>query len=342
MTSVIIKSPLITPFGRIKTINWDWKFPEKMVEFLPGETIGKIRIDGIRNIIIPIKIIPDDNTINAAIHPLSSGEITFWIKNSLFYHMNNCEMCLRYIIVHEFSHTIHQFKFPKPWEMRGFGKSIMLMTHNYFTDAIIDRWNVKNNNYSSNEPIESIIHIYGKNRVNLTIADREHLFESCMFFMRFASHCEMLKNNLYVLIKSFPYDLQNKYGRLLDVMSVDYKGSVFPIYRLIREIAELIMCRNQKEIITKEIERRFYTLSDIRRSWMHRMSKNLNEKKFHQICNELYIHPSQITNCIFDWNNTFRRISDASLNDYKIIDEFLSKSASINDFKYTYFMNNVL
>jgi hypothetical protein len=217
------------------------------------------------------------------------------------------------------------------------------MTHYYFTDAVIDRWNVKNRNYSSEEPIKSMIHIYGENKVNLIITNREHLFEDCMFFMRFASHCEMFKNNLYTLICSFPYELQNKYGRLLDVMTTDYKGSIYPIYRLIGEIAELILCRSQKEIIIKELERRFYTLSDIKSSWMHGMRTNKNEKKiFHQICNDLFIHPSQINNCIFDWNNTFKRILNVSPEDLEFISESLSKSTLTSDFRYTYFIDDIL
>jgi hypothetical protein len=340
---IVLNTPINTPFGRIGKIDCNWRPPKRRVEFLPGATIGKIRIADNKNVIIPIKIIPNDNRIDVTINPLKGEEAVFWIKNSLFYHMSNCKICLRYIMTHEFSHTIPRFIFPRPWELRGFGKNIMQMTHYYFTDAVIDRWNVKNKNYSSEEPIKSMIHIYGENKVNLIITNREHLFEDCMFFMRFASHCEMFKNNLHTMTSSFPYELQSKYGRLLDMMSTDYKGSIYPIYRLIREIAELILCRSQKEIIIKELERRFYTLSDIKSSWMHGMRTNKNEKKiFHQICNDLFIHPSQINNCIFDWKNTFKRILNVSPEDLEFISESLSKSTLTSDFRYTYFIDDIL
>ena len=160
MTNAItLNTPLATPFGKIGRINWNWKPLKKGVEYSPEYQIGKITIGDNKNSKhIPIRIIPADHSIDATIYPLQGEEMTFWIKNSLFSHMSKCDLCLRYVITHEFSYTLPQFKFPFPWELRGFGKDVMTAVHQYFTDAIIDKWNVKNQNYREDDPIKSTAH----------------------------------------------------------------------------------------------------------------------------------------------------------------------------------------
>ena len=344
MTKVIsLNAPLNTPFGKIKNINWNWKPPRKGVEYLPGTKKGEIKVEGNdKEIIIPIKIISPDDTIDATIDPLQGKKMTFWIKYWLLEHLGNCDTCLRYVIIHEFTHIIPQFQFPLPWELRGFEKEkkeTMYKIHHYLVDSLVDRWNVKNKNYQYNDPIKFTHHIEQENKINLTSTTREELFENYIYVAKFTSHCDTWKKNLYNHTHQFPHTLRDKYHRLLDALSGVYIGPEFQIYELVRDIAELMLCSSKEDIIKRELKRRVYTLYDIGTFLFNKRNNNLRIS-MQQLWNKRVINIFQLRNCVFDWKRTFKRILNISSDELKYIDEYLSEPSDTNKFTLSYFIEN--
>lgn len=313
-----------------------WELLRKDTEYLPGDTIGKIKLEN-NKIVIWIKILPADNPKDAAIHPLQGTEITFWIKQWLLEHLCDSECCLRYVIIHEFTHLVNNFQFPLPWELRGFGKETMYTVHHYMIDALIDRWNVINKNYTYDDPINFVHLTYQENKINFTITTRKELFENYIYFAKFASHCETWKNNLYQHAHRFPHQLRDKYHKLLDILSGVHPDSDSPIYELIRDIAELILCSSKKDVMERELKRRYHTLSDIGEILFNDSNDNPGFS-IQNLWNKRIINIFQLKNCFFDWNRTFKRIINISSNELRYIDEFLSEPPNTNEFFFSYFL----
>jgi len=341
MSKVIsLPTPIDAPFGKIGKINWDWKPPRSDVEYIPGTTIGEIRLENDnKKTVIPIKTLPADDSKDATIHPLQGEEITFWIKQWVLEHLDGCDCCLRYLITHEFTHLIPEFQFPLPWELRGFGKETMYTVNHYLVDALVDRWNVINKNYANNDPIKFTHHSYQEKKINLTSTTREELFLHYIYLAKFASHCNIWKNNLYNHTHIFPYKLQDNYHKLLDILSSSYTGPDLSLYELVRDIAELMLCLTKKDIIKNELKRRLLILSD--------MGAVLFEEKnfktsMQQLWNKQHINIFQLRKSLFDWSKTLKRISDISSKELRFIDDLLMEHSTIYKFTFTYFVENSL
>ena len=318
---VSLNTPIATPISKIGELVWNWNPPAENVEYLPGFRIADIKLKGEeKELIIPIKIIPADLQIDATIDPPKGEEMTFWIKYWLLEHLGHCDSCLRYVVIHEFTHLMRQFQFPLPWELRGFGKETMYTTHHYLIDALVDRWNVMNKNYRYNDPIKFMHHMYQENKLNFVLRTREELFEKYMYVAKFASHCKTFKNNLYQA-HEFPQKLQDKYHKLLDALSGVNSDPDLPIYELVRDIAELMLCPSKEDIVMRELKRRFFTLSDAGAiSFDERNVKT----SMQQLWSKRLINIFQLRNCLFDWNRTFKRIFNISSEELRYIDDLLS------------------
>ena len=340
MSKVIsLNTPINTPFSKIGKINWNWKPPKKGVEYLPSIKIGEMKLGDDNRIIIPIRIIRVDDSIDATIKPLRGEKMTFWIKYWLLEHLGNCDTCLRYVIIHEFTHLMPQFQFPLPWELRGFEKETMYKIHHYIVDSVVDRWNVMNKNYRYNDPIKFMHHMEQENKINLTSTTREELFENYIYLAKFTSHCDPWKKTLYHQTHRFPHTLRDKYHKLLDALSGVYIGPEFQIYELVRDIAELMLCPSKEDIMKKELKRRFRTLSDIGAILFNERNDNLRIS-MQQLWNKRLINIFQLRNCLFDWKRTFNRILNISSDELKYIDEFLSEPSVTNKFTLSYFIEN--
>jgi len=339
MSKVIyLKTDVNTPFGKIGKISWNWKSLGREVEYLSGVKIGegKLEYDD-KKIIIPIRIIPADDPKDATIHPLQGEKMTFWIKQWLMEHLGKCDTCLRYVIIHEFTHLMPQFQFPLLWELRGFGKEMMYTVRDYIIDALIDRWNVLHNNYPYNAPIKFAHHMEQENIINFISKTREEFFENYIYLAKFVSHCETWKNNLYQHSHRFPHQLRDKYHMLLDTLSGVYTGPDFPIYELVRDIAELMFCPSKKDIIKREFKRRFRTLSDIGVILFNERNSNLRSS-IQNLWNKRIINIIQLKNCLFGWNRTFNRIINISSDELGYINELLLEPSDTNEFFLSYFM----
>jgi len=339
MSKVIsLPTPIEIPSGKIEKINWDWKPSRNNEEYIPGKKKGEIRLENDdKKIIIPIKILRADDPKDATIHPLREEETTFWIKQWLLEHLDDCDCCLRYLIIHEFTHLVSKFQFPLPWELRSFGEVTMYTVHHYLVDALVDRWNVKNKNYAFDDPIKYMHHMYQNNKINLTSTTPEELLKNYIYVAKFASHCDIWKNNLYNHTHVFPHQLQDNYHKLLDALSGSYNGPDLPINELIRDIAELMLCPTKKDIIKNELKRRFLTLSDIGTALIE--EKNF-KTSIQQLCNKQHINIFQLKNTLFDWNRTCRRIFNISSEELRYIDDLLSEPSVTNKFTLTYFLEN--
>ena len=340
MSKVItLNAPIYTSFGKIKKIIWKWKPPRTPPEH-SGFKVGQIKFKGDnKEIIIPIKIIPENDAKDALIHPLQGKDMTFWIKEFLLDHLRNCDTCLRYVLIHEFTHLMSQFHFPLPWELRGFGKETIYTIHHYIIDAFADRWNVLHKNFYYDDPINYYYHMEQENKIKITLTSREELFENYIFYVKFAPNSNSWKRHLYNHAYRFPNVLRDKYQKLLDALSGDYNGPEFPIYELVRDIAELMLCNSKEDILKRELKRRFYTLSDIGAILLNDETNNFKDS-MHQLWNKRLINIFQMRNCLFDWKNTFNRIINTSSDDLRYIDEFLSEPTNQNMFSLSYFLKN--
>lgn len=340
-----LTTPLNTSFGKIRKIHCSWILQKKEYEYLPysknelypGTTIGEIKLECSEDKILPIKILTPYNIKDVIIHPLNGENTAIIIKQKILNHLCKCDICLRYIIIHELTHLMYQFQFPKPIEFQGFGKKIMDLVYHYLTDSLIDRWNVQNLNYQIYDPVVYIPHIFNMKKKYFVTTTRENFFEYYVYVAKFASHSESWKNNLYQHAYIFPTMLRDKYHKLLDALSGDYTGPDFPVYELVRDIAELILCPNKKEIMKNELKRRFLTLSEIGAT----LFKERNIKTLiQQLWSIQNINIFQLRNSFFDWNRTFKRILDISSDELKYIDDLLSEPLETNKFILTYFLQN--
>lgn len=263
--------------------------------------------------------------------------MTFWIKQWLIEHLGNCDTCLRYVIIHEFTHLMPQFQFPLPWELRGFEKETMYKIHHYIIDSLVDRWNVMNKNYQYDDPINFTHHMEQENKINLTSTTREELFENYIYLAKFTSHCNPWKKTIHYHIHQFPPTLRDKYHKLLDALSGTYTGPEFQIYELVRDIAELMLCPSKEHIMNRELKRRFRTLSDIGTTLLNERNNNLRISMQH-LWNKRLINIFQLRNCLFDRKNTFKRIVNISSAELKYIDEYLSEPSDTNEFFLSYFI----
>ena len=338
---VSLNTPIATPISKIGEVVWNWNPPAENVEYLPGFRIADIKIKGGgKELIIPIKIIPADLQIDATIDPPKGEEMTFWIKYWLLEHFGNCDTCLRYVIIHEFTHLMPQFQFSLPWELRGFNneKELMYKIHHYLVDSLVDSWNVTNKNYEYNDPIKFVHHMGQENKIKLTSTTREELFEKYIYVAKFVSHCKTWRDNLYQHTHMFPHQLRDKYHQLLDALSGDYSGPNYPIYELVRDIAELMLCPSKKDIMNRELKRRFRTLSEIGTVLFN--ERNI-EDTMQQFLSEQLMNIYQLRNCLFGWKRTLKRFSNISNAELRYIDDLLSEPLMISEFPLSDFIDNM-
>ena len=119
----------------------------------------------------------------------------------------------------------------------------------------------------------------------------------------------------------------------------DYSGPDFPIYELVRDIAELMQCNSKKDVMKIELKRRLYTLSDIGAILVKERNNNI-KSSIHQLWNKRVINIFQLRNCLFDLKNTFNRIINISSDDLRYIDEFLSEPTNQIMFSLSHFLKN--
>lgn len=242
MSKIIsLNTPIDTPFCKIGAINWNWKPKEINIEHLPGTKIGEMKVKGLKEITIPIKIITSDNAIDATIDFKDRKNMIFWIKQELFEHIYRCEKCLRYVIIHEFTHTGKQFQFTIPDIFNNIDERKINAADHYLVDAWVDRWNIINKNYEYNYPMKFLAHMEKTNFVDFKSTNREEFFENYIYITKFVTHSKIWRNNLYQHTYRFPHEFQDKYQKLLDILSTDYTGPDQEVYYLIRDIAELVL-----------------------------------------------------------------------------------------------------
>ena len=342
MKVIKIKTPLPTPFGIITYIENKLK---GVKYFLPDLTIAYITLhsDDENQIKIPVKLVPENSNYDAFFKfPPFVEEPKFFMKYSTFRHIQKCDMCFRYIIIHEFSHAVKKFIFPLPWELRGFGENTMYMVRDYFTDAIIDWWNIKHGNYHENDPIKSLGHRYGKSKVGFHITNRENLFEYLIYFLYLASHNTTVRKRLCDFMDSLPSKLYEEYAKLYDIMvNIDAMGefSVFSVYKIIKNVAQLVLCKNKLDAVFREIKGAINTLYRIRTLWKECSGISKNRKKIMQeIYNKALIHPLQIhhvihgeglTNILYHYQN----------KDFNEVDDFLKGRSSNNSLRKTFLVD---